>query len=198
MPFSKVILYLLKRPKIISLFLGNRKNSAQLEQPAPLLKNLKISEKLSALVNYCESVKFKGFDSPRQYWQMSSLDETKAAQLYLVKSSADKFVAHNRRYLSRIYPRGTRVLSSNYDPIPLWLAGCQMVALNYQAQDKPLAYNRALFRCNGQCGYVLKPEHLLKGIYYVHVSFSCASGAQNEIELTQNNPALCCIEKFAH
>ena len=54
--------------------------------------------------------------------------------------------------------------SSNYDPIPLWLAGCQMVALNYQAQDKPVAYNRALFRANGQCGYILKPQQLLQGI----------------------------------
>ena len=52
-------------------------------------------------------------------------------------------------------------MSSNYDPIPMWLAGCQMVALNYQAHDKPLAYNRALFRANGQCGYILKPEPLL-------------------------------------
>jgi hypothetical protein len=32
----------------------------------------------------------------------------------------------------RIYPRGSRVNSSNYDPVPLWLAGCQLVALNYQ------------------------------------------------------------------
>ena len=54
---------------------------------------------------------------------MSSFDETKATQLSLVRSSAEKFVTHNRKYLSRIYPKGTRVLSSNYDPIPLWLAG---------------------------------------------------------------------------
>ena len=58
-------------------------------------------------------------------------------------------------------------MSSNYDPIPLWLAGCQMVALNYQAQDKPLAFNRALFRSNGQCGYILKPEPLLNGNFLI-------------------------------
>lgn len=120
-----------------------------------------VSASLSALVNYCESVKFKSFDSPRNYWQMSSFDETKAVNLSLVRSSAEKFIAYNRVYLSRIYPKGTRVMSSNYDPIPLWLAGCQMVALNYQAQDKPLAFNRALFKSNGQCGYILKPEPLL-------------------------------------
>ena len=40
-----------------------------------------------------------------------------------------------------------------------------MVALNYQAQDKPLAFNRALFKANGKSGYILKPEPLLKGMF---------------------------------
>lgn len=126
-----------------------------------------VSASFSALVNYCESIKFKGFDTPRHYWQMSSFDESKAGQLINARSTADKFIKHNQQFLSRIYPKGTRVNSSNYDPIPLWLAGCQMVALNYQAQDKPVAYNRALFRANGQCGYILKPEPLLRGRYII-------------------------------
>ena len=63
-------------------------------------------------------------------------------------------------FFSRIYPRGSRVNSSNYDPVPLWLAGCQLVALNYQAEDRPLMLNRAMFRLNGSCGYVLKPQVL--------------------------------------
>ena len=40
-----------------------------------------------------------------------------------------------------------------------------MVALNYQAQDKPLAFNRALFKANGKSGYILKPEPLLNGMF---------------------------------
>ena len=70
------------------------------------------------------------------------------------------------------WKQGTRFMSSNYDPIPLWLAGCQMVALNYQAQDKPLAFNRALFRSNGQCGYILKPEPLLNGNFSISIYMS--------------------------
>ena len=136
---------------------NNRKGSLLLENSTD------VAASFSALVNYCESVKFKGFDVPRNYWQMSSLDETKASQLVSSRSTAEKFIKHNQVYLSRIYPKGTRVNSSNYDPIPLWLAGCQMVALNYQAQDKPVAYNRAMFRANGQCGYILKPQPLLQG-----------------------------------
>ena len=68
------------------------------------------------------------------------------------------FRSYTRRNLIRVYPRGTRLLSSNMDPLPFWRSGCQMVALNYQAKDRPLLLNRALFRQNGRCGYVLKPK----------------------------------------
>lgn len=37
-----------------------------------------------------------------------------------------------------------------------------MVALNYQKPDKPLQLNHGLFRQNGQCGYVLKPDFMFK------------------------------------
>lgn len=36
---------------------------------------------------------------------------------------------HNGRFLSRIYPKGMRVDSSNYDPVPSWNCGAQIVAL---------------------------------------------------------------------
>ena len=39
------------------------------------------SEALSSLVNYCESVKFRGLEYPIKYWQMCSFDETKALQV---------------------------------------------------------------------------------------------------------------------
>ena len=65
--------------------------------------------------------------------------------------------AHNRRQLSRIYPKGTRVASTNLDPLPHWCAGSQMVALNYQTWDLPMQLNRALFERGGGLGYVLKP-----------------------------------------
>ncbi len=118
------------------------------------------SARLSDLVNYAESVKFRGFDHPRRYWEMSSFEETKAAQLSASAQAAARFVAHNRRHLSRVYPRGTRLLSSNLDPLRAWLSGCQMAALNYQARDRPLLFSRAMFRQNGRTGYVLKPSFM--------------------------------------
>jgi hypothetical protein len=42
-------------------------------------------------------------------------------------------VKYNTRQLSRVYPAGKRVDSSNLDPRPHWNVGCQIVALNFQA-----------------------------------------------------------------
>jgi len=58
----------------------------------------------------------------------------------------------------RSYPRGTRFDSSNYDPMPLWACGVQMVSLNFQKPDLYMHLNQGFFRNNGGCGYVLKPS----------------------------------------
>lgn len=115
-----------------------------------------VSKKFSDLINYCESVKFKGLDAPRRYWEMSSLDETKAIHI----QDNVVFANYNKRNLTRIYPKGTRLMSSNFDPLPFWQSGCQMAALNYQSRDHPLLFSRAMFRQNARCGYVLKPAPL--------------------------------------
>uniref|UniRef100_A0A8C5AH59 Phosphoinositide phospholipase C n=1 Tax=Gadus morhua TaxID=8049 RepID=A0A8C5AH59_GADMO len=74
------------------------------------------------------------------------------------KSQTQKFLQYNRMALSRVYPKGQRVESSNYDPHPLWAAGCHMVALNFQTADKYTQLNSALFSLNASTGYVLQPE----------------------------------------
>lgn len=40
--------------------------------------------------------------------------------------------------MSRIYPKGTRMDSSNYMPQMFWNVGCQMVALNFQTMGECL------------------------------------------------------------
>jgi len=126
----------------------------------PALTSSTQSKLLSAMINYCEAIKFKHFDEERKYWQMSSFDETRAAQLSGTQPTAVKFVEYNRTNLSRVYPKGTRLFSSNQDPMIAWTAGCQMVALNFQEDDKYNLYNRAKFVDNGGCGYVVKPNYL--------------------------------------
>uniref|UniRef100_A0A8C2QZ05 Phosphoinositide phospholipase C n=1 Tax=Capra hircus TaxID=9925 RepID=A0A8C2QZ05_CAPHI len=91
------------------------------------------TEEMSTLVNYIEPVKFKSFEAARKRnkcFEMSSFVETKAME-QLTKSPME-FVEYNKQQLSRIYPKGTRVDSSNYMPQLFWNVGCQLVALNFQ------------------------------------------------------------------
>ncbi|KAL7577087.1 hypothetical protein ACA910_019694 [Epithemia clementina (nom. ined.)] len=73
----------------------------------------------------------------------------------------DDWVVYNQTHMSRTYPAGSRVDSSNYNPILAWALGCQMVALNFQTEDAFLRLNDGRFRENGNCGYVLKPSSLM-------------------------------------
>ena len=70
---------------------------------------------------------------------------------------------YNQGHMTRTYPAGMRVDSSNYNPVLAWALGCQMVALNFQTNDNNLILNDGRFRQFGQCGYVLKPQSLLGG-----------------------------------
>jgi hypothetical protein len=72
-------------------------------------------------------------------------------------------VEKTQRHCVRVYPSGTRVGSTNYDPHMVWAAGCQMAALNCQFATKEVLQSRALFRDNGGCGFLLKPAALRLG-----------------------------------
>lgn len=128
------------------------------------VKKMKIAPELSDLIHYYTSVKWKdwGTSATDNYQFMSSFGEKKAIQLCSKKAGqAANFVQYNIRNVARIYPRGTRVDSSNYDPQIMWNCGCQTVAMNYQTPDRPMWINHGKFRPNGRCGYVLKPALLL-------------------------------------
>ncbi|CAK6967958.1 -phosphatidylinositol 4%2C5-bisphosphate phosphodiesterase beta-3 [Scomber scombrus] len=119
------------------------------------------TEEMSTLVNYIEPVKFKTFEvanKRRKFFEMSSFVETKGMDT--LKSSPIEFVEYNKNQLSRIYPKGTRVDSSNYMPQLFWNVGCQMVALNFQTLDLPMQLNMGVFEYNGGSGYLLKPEFM--------------------------------------
>uniref|UniRef100_A0A8C7N5L7 Phosphoinositide phospholipase C n=1 Tax=Oncorhynchus kisutch TaxID=8019 RepID=A0A8C7N5L7_ONCKI len=119
------------------------------------------TEEMSTLVNYIEPVKFKSFEvanKRNKYFEMSSFVETKGMDT--LKSAPIEFVEYNKKQLSRIYPKGTRVDSSNYMPQLFWNVGCQMVALNFQTLDLPMQLNMGVFEYNGHSGYLLKPEFM--------------------------------------
>jgi len=108
----------------------------------------------------------------------ASLSEDKAMKL-VKRCGIERLRAHTKTYLCRAYPKASRVGSDNLDPMPFWLAGFQLVALNYQSTDLPMILNQGLFlNENGGCGYVLKPG-------LIRTAFSRAStprSAQDERE----------------
>ncbi|XP_006920659.2 1-phosphatidylinositol 4,5-bisphosphate phosphodiesterase beta-2 [Pteropus alecto] len=118
-------------------------------------------EEMSSLVNYIQPAKFISFEFSAQKnrsYVISSFTELKAYDL--LSKATVQFVDYNKRQMSRIYPKGTRMDSSNYMPQMFWNAGCQMVALNFQTMDLPMQQNMALFEFNGQSGYLLKHEFM--------------------------------------
>lgn len=101
---------------------------------------------------------------------MASLAENKISS-WLSGTSCGPLLAYNRNQFTRIYPRGTRIDSSNYNPVPVWNAGVQMAALNYQTADKHMQLNSAKFGLqNGASGYVLKPDFMFKQTYNPYAS----------------------------
>lgn len=115
------------------------------------------------------------------YSFVSSFAESKIDKW--VRYDAEGLLKYNQHYLSRVYPKGIRVDSSNLAPMrensavdafrfclftPLffssaaWHAGCQIVAMNYQTNDKPMWIYDARFADNGNCGFVAQPNRFFK------------------------------------
>lgn len=83
---------------------------------------------LSSFGNHCCS-SHRCVDNP-DFREIRSFVETKAESI--VKQKPLELLKYNLKGLTRVYPKGQRVDSSNYDPFRLWLCGSQMVALNFQ------------------------------------------------------------------
>ncbi|KAJ8245941.1 hypothetical protein GJAV_G00261940 [Gymnothorax javanicus] len=137
---------------------GSVKNKAE-KDPGKAVAT-KVSPELCELIVYCQGAPFLGFDQAAKQPpnQLMSFSESEA--LRLTKESGAQFVRHNTRQLSRIYPSGQRLQSSNFNPQEMWNGGCQMVALNFQTPGEPMDLNQGRFLTNGGCGYVLKPSFL--------------------------------------
>ncbi|KAI6647390.1 1-phosphatidylinositol 4,5-bisphosphate phosphodiesterase delta-1-like [Oopsacas minuta] len=125
-------------------------------------KKIKLSVKLSKVVNYIQASHFKGLDKSlnheTKYYTMSSFSEPKVESL--MSKEGWKFVEYNKRQISRIYPKGSRIDSSNYNPVPMWYHGSQIVALNYQTNGEIMDINNGFFNQNGRSGYIKKPACL--------------------------------------
>ena len=115
-------------------------------------------------VTYFPSVKFKEPLAPgyrRSPYEICSIAENRIVTLSKDVDLVTRQIVHNATWITRIYPDGIRQNSSNLDPSIPWSCGSQMVCLNFHNWDLPMRLNMAKFRCNGMCGYVLKPSYML-------------------------------------
>lgn len=134
---------------------GTKQEDKRLERKKCLARDL------SDLIIYTIAVTFDAqrvMNNP-SCCEMSSFSETKMEKFF-THSQANFFVKYNRNQLSRVYPKGSRLDSSNYDPMPCWNVGTQMVALNYQTPDRSMQLNQGRFLRNGNCGYLLQPSSM--------------------------------------
>lgn len=92
--------------------------------------------------------------STAQFYQTASFSEGKARKTF---KKIDDLVEVNRQLLCRVYPRSSAVLSQNYNPLPFWLLGFQLVALNFQTSGPEMDLNQCMFSQSNSCGFVLKP-----------------------------------------
>jgi phosphatidylinositol phospholipase C delta/inactive phospholipase C-like protein 2 len=103
---------------------------------------------LLSLAVYLKSVKFTSFEEAarenipqgRQFCTISSFSESSALKQIKVPERFSQFIQHNSNKLSRVYPGGLRVGSSNYNPMQIWAAGVQLVALNWQTHGMGFSY----------------------------------------------------------
>jgi len=121
-----------------------------------------VSPDLSA-ITFISATKIKEFNASSAAVdadKICSYSESKTLKYAQKSTTVTAWINHNKKHLSRIYPAGTRVDSSNYLPTAGWAAGAQLVALNYQTHDLAYHINFGKFLDNGSCGYVLKPDYM--------------------------------------
>ncbi|KAM9604556.1 1-phosphatidylinositol 4,5-bisphosphate phosphodiesterase eta-1 isoform 1-T1 [Trichechus inunguis] len=139
------------------------KECGQLYRLGRRRKTMKLCRELSDLVVYTNSVAAQDIVDDGTTGNVLSFSETRAHQV--VQQKSEQFMIYNQKQLTRIYPSAYRIDSSNFNPLPYWNAGCQLVALNYQSEGRMMQLNRAKFKTNGNCGYVLKPQQMCKGTF---------------------------------
>jgi phosphatidylinositol phospholipase C, delta len=88
----------------------------------------------------------------------SSISESKFDKL--IEDDPFGLIKLTNKSLIKVYPAAHRQFSSNYNPVPYWNHGTQIVSLNFQTEDLAMSLNEALFQDNGSCGYILKPLFL--------------------------------------
>lgn len=101
---------------------------------APNPEKPKISAHLAALLVYTVGVKCRGINKKEVYDPVHLFSLSERTCNKIMKENMNDLIKHNRTHVIRIYPAGTRLNSSNYEPHKFWAAGAHLVAINWQTQ----------------------------------------------------------------
>ena len=75
----------------------------------------------------CRGINKKGVYTPEHVFSLSERTANK-----ILKPGMQDLIKHNRTHAIRIYPKGLRLNSTNYEPHRYWSEGAQLVAINWQ------------------------------------------------------------------
>ena len=91
-------------------------------------KTVKVAPELAKLTLF-HGTKFKtwndSFEASSNH--MHSFSESRVTSL-CKRNQSHNWIIYNQSHMSRTFPSGTRIDSSNYSPILAWSTGCQMVS----------------------------------------------------------------------
>ncbi|KAJ7113008.1 PLC-like phosphodiesterase [Mycena epipterygia] len=126
------------------------------------VEKAKISEELAALGFYARSMKPTTKD-----WFTEKITDplhvliniSESACGALLPHAAAQLIEHSQTHLRRIFPKGTRIRSTNMDPLRFWRSGAHIASLNWQNYDTGMQLNEGMFV--GTAGWVLKPARML-------------------------------------
>ena len=90
---------------------------------------VKISDELAELGYYARSMK------PRKGWLDQRTSLLTFPSIFYLKAFPSSIHIVTQPHLRRIYPRGTRIQSSNFAPEVYWRSGMQVASLNWQRCD---------------------------------------------------------------
>ncbi|CAE6520851.1 unnamed protein product [Rhizoctonia solani] len=119
----------------------------------------RISPSLAKLGVYAKSIKPQGDFTIQKITEPLHclLNISENALSKLLPTRLEALVQTGYTHQTRVYPRGTRVQSTNLNPLKAWRAGAQIAALNWQSYDLGMQLNHAMFNDTG--GWVLKSEY---------------------------------------
>jgi phosphatidylinositol phospholipase C delta len=127
-----------------------------------------IIQALGDLGLYCKGLPYTHFSSKeaKSFNHIYSFSESTMNQRCKGRDAKSALEKHNSLYLMRVYPKKSRLMSSNFNPLLYWRRGTQMCAMNIQTYDNGMKMNNAMFATGDDSqGYVLKPSYLRRSIF---------------------------------